>query len=298
MFDPTTSRREKEEEKAPSADKGMPFGLSLPFLQPDENPRSVLKGEAGTTDDDIPYGLRVGKTKTTEPFIAKKIGNMAVESKKGGAGTTDDDIPYGLRVGKTKTTQPRNKRKTTEEPKTADSGLGASPLKIQSMKMKTLEKNGSVSLQRALKRNGSAEKENNSDENEEKKGMPMNVLSKNKIEAAESALPLPLPLTEGLTADEAESIRNARFDSAPTSNILEKEVPQQIMEGQTAEQAEEARIARIKAADEFSVTGDAKSKTSGLGFGTKMKPNRAKRRASAEPSMPLKEGLTAEGEKQ
>ena len=117
--------------------------------------------------------------------------------------------------------------------------------------MKTSEKNGSVSLQRALKRNGSTEKENNSDENEEKKGMPMNVLSKNKIEAAESALPLPLPLTEGLTADEAESIRNARFDSAPTSNILEKEVPQQIMEGQTAEQAEEARISRIKAADEF-----------------------------------------------
>jgi len=133
--------------------------------------------------------------------------------------------------------------------------------------------------------------------------------------------PLHLPLIEGLTAEEAEAIREARTFPASEpllSTTAEKAVPQQVAEGQTAEEAEESRLSRLGAADEAAESlkakaSKAKSTTAGIGFGKAEMSQQRKRRAtesnsadasrglrtkkynySATPSVPLTEGLTAE----
>ena len=71
-----------------------------------------------------------------------------------------------------------------------------------------------------------------------------------------------LPLTEGLTADEAEEIRTARVSGgvrkkAETASTLEggdTGATLQVTEGQTAKEAEETRKARLDAADEVAKT--------------------------------------------
>ena len=87
-----------------------------------------------------------------------------------------------------------------------------------------------------------------------------------KSEGAAAAGP-PLPLTEGLTAEEAEGARNARLagsaGASPADEFAEAPAASAaapgVTEGQTAEEAEASRNARLDAAEATAKSLKAKS---------------------------------------